>query len=335
VSKDLATAANADENSTVHHDAAQNKSKNTYTRRRVGDALTYIFLSIMGIIWLVPIFWIFMESFNAFPGPYNDGFIPKEYTLRNYVQLWTDNSQLAFGQMYMRTLIVAIFTCLISTAFVLAVSYSLSRLRFSFRTKFMNIVLVLGMFPGIMVVASLYYLLKSMGLTNSGLPIIIGLIVVYSAGSGAGFFVMKGYMDTIPMSLDEAATLDGCTKWQVFTKIILPVARPMVVYQVITSFLGSVARLRAGQGHHQDARQLHRCPRPVADDTGAGLADAVVCTLRCGRRVRFHPNRRPVHGDAAFLCRIDVRLSQGLNTYYVIRQRLRYRITMPLPDRYD
>jgi arabinogalactan oligomer/maltooligosaccharide transport system permease protein len=237
VSKDLATAANADENSTVHHDAAQNKSKNTYTRRRVGDALTYIFLSIMGIIWLVPIFWIFMESFNAFPGPYNDGFIPKEYTLRNYVQLWTDNSQLAFGQMYMRTLIVAIFTCLISTAFVLAVSYSLSRLRFSFRTKFMNIVLVLGMFPGIMVVASLYYLLKSMGLTNSGLPIIIGLIVVYSAGSGAGFFVMKGYMDTIPMSLDEAATLDGCTKWQVFTKIILPVARPMVVYQVITSFL--------------------------------------------------------------------------------------------------
>lgn len=238
MSKDLATAANADENSTVHHDAAQNKSKNTYTRRRVGDALTYIFLSIMGIIWLVPIFWIFMESFNAFPGPYNDGFIPKEYTLRNYVQLWTDNSQLAFGQMYMRTLIVAIFTCLISTAFVLAVSYSLSRLRFSFRTKFMNIVLVLGMFPGIMVVASLYYLLKSMGLTNSGLPIIIGLIVVYSAGSGAGFFVMKGYMDTIPMSLDEAATLDGCTKWQVFTKIILPVARPMVVYQVITSFLG-------------------------------------------------------------------------------------------------
>ncbi|KFJ03561.1 sugar ABC transporter permease [Bifidobacterium subtile] len=237
MSKDLATAANADENSTVHHDAAQNKSKNTYTRRRVGDALTYIFLSIMGIIWLVPIFWIFMESFNAFPGPYNDGFIPKEYTLRNYVQLWTDNSQLAFGQMYMRTLIVAIFTCLISTAFVLAVSYSLSRLRFSFRTKFMNIVLVLGMFPGIMVVASLYYLLKSMGLTNSGLPIIIGLIVVYSAGSGAGFFVMKGYMDTIPMSLDEAATLDGCTKWQVFTKIILPVARPMVVYQVITSFL--------------------------------------------------------------------------------------------------
>lgn len=237
MSKDLATAANADENSTVHHDAAQNKSKNTYTRRRVGDALTYIFLSIMGIIWLVPIFWIFMESFNAFPGPYNDGFIPKEYTLRNYVQLWTDNSQLAFGQMYMRTLIVAIFTCLISTAFVLAVSYSLSRLRFSFRTKFMNIVLVLGMFPGIMVVAALYYLLKSMGLTNSGLPIIIGLIVVYSAGSGAGFFVMKGYMDTIPMSLDEAATLDGCTKWQVFTKIILPVARPMVVYQVITSFL--------------------------------------------------------------------------------------------------
>lgn len=212
--------------------------KHSYTRRRVVDACTYAFLGIMGIIWLVPIFWIFMESFNAFPGPYSDGFIPSQYTFHNYVQLWTDNSQLAFGQMYLRTLIVAIFTCLISTAFVLAVSYSLSRLRFSFRTKFMNIVLVLGMFPGIMVVAALYYILKTMGLTTSGLPIVIGLIVVYSAGSGAGFFVMKGYMDTIPTSLDEAATLDGCTKWQIFTKIILPVARPMVVYQVITSFLG-------------------------------------------------------------------------------------------------
>lgn len=210
----------------------------SYTRRRVGDALTYLFLGIMGIIWLVPIFWIVMESFNAFPGPYSGGFIPTQYTLHNYVQLWTDNSQLAFGQMYLRTFVVAVFTCLISTSFVLAVSYSLSRMRFSFRTKFMNIVLVLGMFPGIMVVASLYYILKTMGLTNSGLPIVIGLIVVYSAGSGAGFFVMKGYMDTIPMSLDEAATLDGCTKWQIFTKIILPVARPMVVYQVITSFLG-------------------------------------------------------------------------------------------------
>lgn len=209
----------------------------SYTRRRLGDAATYVFLTVAGIIWLIPIFWIFMESFNAFPGPYSDGFIPSHYTLRNYVQLWTDNSQLAFGPMYVRTFVVAVFTCLISTAFVLAVSYSLSRLRFSFRTKFMNIVLVLGMFPGIMVVAALYYILKTMGLTASGLPIIIGLIVVYSAGSGAGFFVMKGYMDTIPMSLDEAATLDGCTKWQIFTKIILPVARPMVVYQVITSFL--------------------------------------------------------------------------------------------------
>ncbi len=213
-------------------------SGHSYTRRRVGDALTYLFLGIMGIIWLVPIFWIVMESFNAFPGPYSSGFIPTQYTLHNYVQLWTDNSQLEFGQMYLRTFVVAVFTCLISTSFVLAVSYSLSRMRFSFRTKFMNIVLVLGMFPGIMVVASLYYILKTMGLTNSGLPIVIGLIVVYSAGSGAGFFVMKGYMDTIPMSLDEAATLDGCTKWQIFTKIILPVARPMVVYQVITSFLG-------------------------------------------------------------------------------------------------
>ena len=66
----------------------------------------------------------------------------------------------------------------------------------------------------------------------------IALILVYSAGAGAGFYVMKGYMDTIPMSLDEAAMLDGCTRWQVFRLIILPVCKPMLGYQALTAFLG-------------------------------------------------------------------------------------------------
>ena len=66
----------------------------------------------------------------------------------------------------------------------------------------------------------------------------LAMIICFSAGSGTGFYVMKGYMDTIPKALDEAAALDGCTRWQIFTKMTLPMCKPMIVYQVITSFMG-------------------------------------------------------------------------------------------------
>ena len=120
---------------------------------------------------------------------------------------------------------------------VLCVAFSMSRLRFRFRKSFMNVVLVLGMFPNIMSVVVIYFILKSLGLTQ-GIGVTVALILVYSAGAGAGFYVMKGYMDTIPMSLDEAAALDGCTRWQTFRLIILPVCKPMLVYQALTAFLG-------------------------------------------------------------------------------------------------
>ena len=211
--------------------------KNVYGRRLAGDIASYVLLTILSIIWIVPIVWVFMESFNKNPQPYQTSFFPKQFSLDNYVKLFTDTSSLDFPRMYMNTLIIAIFTCVISVFFVLAVAYCMSRLRFRMRRTFMNVVLILGMFPAIMAVVAIYFILKAVGLTSSNTTI-IALILVYSAGSGAGFYVMKGYMDTIPFSLDEAARLDGCNNWQVFTKIIIPIARPMIVYQAIVSFLG-------------------------------------------------------------------------------------------------
>ena len=217
--------------------SSQIPEKNVYGRRLAGDIASYALLTILGIIWIVPIVWVFMESFNKNPQPYQTSFFPQQFSLDNYVKLFTDTSSLDFPRMYMNTLIIAIFTCVISVFFVLAVAYCMSRLRFRMRRTFMNVVLILGMFPAIMAVVAIYFILKAVGLTSSNTTI-IALILVYSAGSGAGFYVMKGYMDTIPFSLDEAARLDGCNNWQVFTKIIIPIARPMIVYQAIVSFLG-------------------------------------------------------------------------------------------------
>lgn len=206
-------------------------------RRIVGDVLSHALLILLSVIWILPIVWVVLESFNKNSGPYNETFFPTEYTFDNYVQLFTDKHVLDFPRMFLHTLIIAIVVCLINVFFVLCVAFCMSRLRFRFRKTFMNVVLILGMFPGIMSVVVIYFILKSLGLTQ-GWGVTVALILVYSAGAGAGFYVMKGYMDTIPMELDEAAYLDGCTRWQVFTKITIPICKPMLVYQALTAFLG-------------------------------------------------------------------------------------------------
>ncbi len=223
-------------NPTSDTTVAKKAKGNSYQRRIAGDVVAYIFLTVMAVIWLMPIVWVFLESFNKNTQPYQSTFFPTNYTFHNYVQLFTETDVMNFPRMFLNTLVIAIFVCIISLFFVLSVSFCMSRLRFRGRKTFMNIALILGMFPSIMAVIAIYFILKAFGLTEGGF-VIIALILVYSAGSGAGFYVMKGYMDTIPMSLDEAAYLDGCTKWQVFTKIIIPICKPMIVYQAIIGFL--------------------------------------------------------------------------------------------------
>lgn len=221
----------------VHSTRSVSLFKDQRVRRIIGDIFSHLFLAVLSIIWLIPIVWVFLESFNKNESPFQKTFFPTEYSFNNYIRLFTEREALDFPRMFLNTLIVSIFVCIISLFFVLAVSFCMSRLRFRGRKTFMNIALILGMFPGIMAVIAIYFILKALGLTN-GSVVLIALIIVYSAGSGAGFYVMKDYMDTIPKSLDEAAYLDGCTTWQVFYKIILPICKPMIVFQAITSFLG-------------------------------------------------------------------------------------------------
>jgi len=207
------------------------------TRRIVGDTIAHIFLAVMSVIWLIPIIWVFVESFNKNTSPFQTTFFPTEYTLDNYKVLFTNTSVMNFTQMFIRTLIIACVVCVINLFFVVSVAFCMSRLRFRMRRVFMNVALVLGMFPGIMAGLAVYFICKEIGLTGTPFRTMIALIIVYAGGSGMAFYMMKGYMDTIPISLDEAAMLDGCTKWQIFTKIMLPITRPMMVYQSIVGFL--------------------------------------------------------------------------------------------------
>ncbi|MBQ2152697.1 MAG: sugar ABC transporter permease [Clostridia bacterium] len=202
--------------------------------RLISDIVIYVILAVLGIIWVSPLVWLLLHSFRAEGGVTVPYVFPKQYTLANYKALFTDTSVFDYPRWFLNTFVVAVFSCIISTLSVLMVSYAFSRLRFKSRKMFINIGMILGMFPGFMTMMALYYLLKAMNLTQT-LP---ALVICYSSGAGLGFAISKGFFDTIPRALDEAATIDGATRNQIFWKIILPMSKPIIVYTVLTSFIG-------------------------------------------------------------------------------------------------
>lgn len=206
-------------------------------RKRVPVVLAHVLLAVLAFIWLIPIFWVVLTSFRGTQGSYSSTFFPTVYTLKNYVKLFTDFSVFNFPQMLVNTLIVAAANCLISTFFVVSVAYTLSRLRFPSRKKIMNMAMVINLFPGFMSMIANYYIFKMLGWLD-GPMLRVAMIAVYAGGAGVGYHVAKGFFDTIPIALDEAAMLDGATKFQVLLKIIMPLSKPIVVYTLLTSFAG-------------------------------------------------------------------------------------------------
>lgn len=202
-------------------------------QKKLTNAVVYGVLTLLALIWIAPIVYLFILSFRKEGGAYTTYLLPKEYTLDNYKLLFTDTSLFNYPQWYANTLLVAVLSCIISTVMILMISYAFSRLRFPSRAKFMNLGLILGMFPGFMSMVAVYHLLKVMGLAQS----LLSLVLVYSASSALGYFIAKGFFDTIPRSLDEAATIDGANRNQIFWKIILPLSKPIVVYTALTSFI--------------------------------------------------------------------------------------------------
>lgn len=197
-----------------------------------GNVIVYIILVIMSIVWLIPFVCILFESFRVETTMQVGYVIPKQWGFDNYVKLIKETD---FVTWYTNTLIIGLFVSVIQTFIVLCVSYTLSRMRFKGRKFLMNMMLVLGMFPGFITMIVLYKVLSGMGLTGAGA--VPGLILVYVASSGMGYYIAKGFFDTLPKSLDEAARVDGATRSQVMFKIILPLAKPIVIYTILTAFM--------------------------------------------------------------------------------------------------
>ena len=179
-------------------------------KKFITNSAVHVILGVLAVIWVFPIVWVILTSFRAEKGSYVSTFLPQSYSLDNYIKLFTDTSILNFPQMFMNTLFIAVCSCILATFYVLAVSYCLSRLRFKLRKPYMNMAMILGLFPGFMSMVAVYFILKALGLSEGNL-IKLALILVYSGGAGLGFQIAKGFFDTIPFAVDEAALLDGCT----------------------------------------------------------------------------------------------------------------------------
>jgi arabinogalactan oligomer/maltooligosaccharide transport system permease protein len=202
-------------------------------RKNLTNALIYALLFVLAVIWLIPLFFLVVHSFRAEPGAAIRYLFPKEYTADNYIRLFTDTQLFNFPRWYANTLIVSVASCALSTLYVLMISYAFSRLRFRGRESMMRAGLVLNMFPGFMAMIAVYFILKAVGLTQS----LLALVLVYSGSAALSYYVAKGFFDTIPRALDEAAYIDGASKSTIFWRITLPLSKPIVVYTVLMSFM--------------------------------------------------------------------------------------------------
>ena len=252
-------------NAVVMDPSKKKKFRSQKGAERASLILSYVVLGILAVIWIIPILWIVLSAFRGAStgGNVSSDYFPKAFGITNFVNLFSGSwlgVDFYFLRWFANTLIVAVIDCVVSTFLVLSVAYCMSKLRFKMRKAFMNITMILGLFPGFMSMIAIYYLLKAIGLSgntdeNAWLNL-VGLIIAYSAGAGLGFQVAKGFFDVIPSSLVESAKLDGCTNFKIFIKIILPLSKPIIIYTALMAFTGPwmdfiFARVIIGVGNPQ------------------------------------------------------------------------------------
>ena len=199
--------------------AVQKQLKQGKVKKGIFSVIRHLVLALLAFIWLVPIAWLLLTSFSTDKGINFTRFVPESFTMWNYVSIMTQPDSVAqFPRWFMNTLVVACFNCVISTCFVLMVAYAISCCRFKGRKLLQNLSVTVNLFPGVLAMIAVYFVLKYMNLTNS----YAGLIMVYAGSSGLGYLICKGFFDTVPVALREAAKLDGASEARIFFQIVLP-----------------------------------------------------------------------------------------------------------------
>lgn len=208
------------------------KNKN---KQRVFHAFAHIILIIASFVAIFPIWWIFNTSIRATNTMFSSTFelIPKEISFSSYIQIFTASD---FMIWISNSLVIAFVTTIGSIAMGLLGGYAFSRFKFKGRKLGMGMLLLLNAFPNILAMVALYRLFARIDLVDNPL----GLIVIYTSWQLVfAIWNIKGYIDTIPREIEEAARIDGATSWQMLTKIIIPLSLPVLAVTTLFAFLGS------------------------------------------------------------------------------------------------
>ncbi len=209
------------------------KKKHMRLRTVADYSITYLILLIVAFIFFFPCLWLILASFSASGSIYSfEGFFPAGYSLDSFKKLFTDITLYNYPQWFANSLFIATASCVLGTSLTILTAYCMSRFRFKSRKVLMKTTLVLGMFPSFMGMTAVYLLMTQFNFINNHW----GLILIYTAGAPLGYMVQKGFFDSIPNSIDEAARLDGATNFQVFCRIHMPLSAPIIVYTALTSF---------------------------------------------------------------------------------------------------
>lgn len=207
--------------------------KKIHTGRVLDAGVTYLILIAVAFVFFFPCLWLILASFSKSGSIYSfGGFFPTAYSLDTFKKLFTDTTLYNYPKWFFNTLYIAAGSCVLGSFLTILTAYTMSRFEFRMRKPIMKITMVLGMFPSFMSMTAVYLLMTQFGLINQRW----GLILIYAAGAPMGYLTQKGFFDTIPKAIDEAAKIDGATNFQIFTKINLPLSKPIIVYTALTSF---------------------------------------------------------------------------------------------------
>jgi arabinogalactan oligomer/maltooligosaccharide transport system permease protein len=198
-------------------------------------SFSYILLVIIAIACIYPALWVIAASFKVGNSLYSETLIPRKMTLDHYYDLFVGEHS-DFVIWFMNTIKVSTLSMIFGTILTITAAYALSRFKFTGRQNTLTVLLILGMFPGFMAMIAIYVLMDNLNLLDTHLA----LIIVYAAGAPlGGVFVAKGFYDTIPKSLEEAARIDGATQLGIFLRIVLPLSKPMLTFISLTIFTGT------------------------------------------------------------------------------------------------
>lgn len=204
-------------------------------RKYIRLLFSYLLLAFMAVIIVYPLLWTAGASFNPGNSLISTSIIPKHPTFDHYKELFAGKESLQYVQWYVNSMKISLFTMAGSLLCVTFTAYAFSRFRFKGRKYALTLFLLPQMIPQFSALIALFVLAQILGMINSHWP----LILLYIGGLiPMNTYLMKGYMDSIPMDLDESAKIDGASKTRIFFQIILPLSKPMVAVVAMNGFTG-------------------------------------------------------------------------------------------------